>query len=243
MKEQLNLLLNLQMIDSDIDRLKQNYASLDPGRAESQVYAAAKSAHEQAKSALTKTRTDVADAELEQKSLQAKHEDVEKKLYSGKVTAPKEMMAMQEEIEMFKRQRERLDDRLLELMTAQESQSQAEAQTKKARAAAAAAYKVMQENYKAETEQLQAEAKTLAARRKEAVVLVEATLLTRYTQWRDTKGGVAIAPIVDNNACGGCHMGLPGSLVTRVHEGRDIVTCQNCRRILCEMPETPKADK
>jgi uncharacterized protein len=242
MKEQLSLLLTLQQIDSEIDRLKQNYASLDPGRAEGAAYAAAKSAHEQARDLLAKTRTDIQDAELEQKSLQAKHEDVEKKLYSGKVTAPKEMMAMQEEIEMFKRQRERLDDRLLELMTAQETQAQAEAETKQARTAAATAYKAKQEEYKSEAEGMQAEAKILAAKRKEAVIPIEAALLTRYTQWRDTKGGVVIAPIIDNNACGGCHMGLPGNIILKVHEGRDIVTCQNCRRILCEAPKEQKTE-
>lgn len=231
-KEQLTLLLALQEVDSEIDRLKHNYATLDPGRAEATTYAAAKTAHEQAKQTLAKTKADVLDAELEQKSLQEKRTAVETRLYSGKVTAPKEMVAMQEEIAMFDRQLQTMSDKLLQLMIALETQTETEAATKKERAVAAAAYKARQDEYKTSTEELQAEAKKLVAKRKKAAAAITMpALLTRYTSIRDTKGGVAVAAIVDNNACGGCHMGLPSALVTLVRDGREIYTCQNCRRI------------
>ena len=240
-KEQLTLLLALQEVDSEIDRLKHNYATLDPGRAEATTYAGTKTAHEQAKQTLTKTKTNVQDAELERTSLQDKRKTVETKLYSGTVTAPKEMVAIQEEIAMFDRQLQTLDEKLLQLMTALETQTQAEVATKKARALAAAAYKVKQDEYKATTEGLQAEAKKLVTKRKKAAAaVVNSALLTRYTTMRDTKGGIAIAAIVDNNACGGCHMGLPSALVTLVRDGREIYTCQNCRRILCEAVKIEK---
>ena len=187
MKEQLALLLVLQQIDSEIDRLKQNYSALDPGKAEAPAYGAAKTTHEQAKQTLTKTKTDIQDAELEQQSLQAKRTEVEGKLYSGKVTAPKEMLAMQEEILMFERQRERLEDKLIALMTAQENQIQAEAETKQIRAKAASVYKVKQTEYKAATEALQAEAKILVGRRKAAAAVIPPALLTRYESLRQAK--------------------------------------------------------
>lgn len=240
-KEQLTLLLALQEVDSEIDRLKHNYATLDPGRAEATTYAGTKTAHEQAKQTLTKTKTNVQDAELERKSIQDKRKTVETKLYSGTVTAPKEMVAIQEEIAMFDRQLQTLDEKLIQLMTALEAQTQTEVTTKKARAAAAAAYKAKQDEYKTDTEKLQAEAKKLVTKRKKATAAVTMpTLLARYTTIRDTKGGVAIAAIVDNNACGGCHMGLPSALVTLVRDGREIYTCQNCRRILCEAVKVEK---
>src|SRR5947209_20570505 len=101
MKEKLAALYALQQIDSALDALKRRYAALDPGRVEETAHQSAKGAHDEAASALHATTASLHDTELEQKTVEAKRSEYETKLYSGAVRVPKELSAMQEEIEML----------------------------------------------------------------------------------------------------------------------------------------------
>src|SRR5690348_3402483 len=110
MKEKLAALYTLQQLDSTLDALKKQYAALDAGRAEEAVYREAKAARDEAEAGLHTTTTALRDAELEQKTVEAKRAEYETKLYSGSVRVPKELQAMQEEVEMLGRQRGKLDE-------------------------------------------------------------------------------------------------------------------------------------
>ena len=77
-----------------------------------------------------------------------------------------------------------------------------------------------------------AQARELNRQRAEAASQIEAALLKRYDSLRAAKGGVAIVPIEDKNACGGCKLGLPSSLLERVQSGRSMELCDNCGRLL-----------
>jgi predicted nucleic acid-binding Zn-ribbon protein len=81
---------------------------------------------------------------------------------------------------------------------------------------------------------MRAQALELSKQRAAAAVTVPPDLLKRYDRLRPTKNGVAIVAIVDGNMCGGCNMGLPSSVVTRVREGSAVVLCDNCERLLCD---------
>ncbi|HZP82374.1 MAG TPA: C4-type zinc ribbon domain-containing protein, partial [Chthonomonadaceae bacterium] len=229
---QLLTLYHLQQLDSALMALKKQYNALDPGRAEQRAADAAIKAHQEAEAALHATSAALHDSELEQKSVEAKTADFEKKLYSGTIHVPKELQAMQEEIEMLKRQRGRLDEKILALMDELEAQRAREAETRQARAAAEEALKTKQAAYKQAANTLVAQARELQAQRAEAVKPIPPALLKRYDSLRASKAGVAVAPLEDGNACGGCKLGLPSSLVERVQEGRSLEVCDNCGRIL-----------
>jgi predicted nucleic acid-binding Zn-ribbon protein len=229
---QLLALYHLQQLDSALTALKKQYNALDPGRVEQATADAATKAHQEAEAALHATSAALHDAELEQKSVEAKTADFEKKLYSGTIRVPKELQAMQEEIEMLKRQRGRLDEKILALMDELEAQRAREAETRQARASASEALKTKQAAYKQAANTLVAQARELQAQRAEAVKPVPPALLKRYDSLRASKAGVAVAPLEDGNACGGCKLGLPSSLVVLTQEGKNIVVCDNCGRIL-----------
>ncbi|HLK57438.1 MAG TPA: C4-type zinc ribbon domain-containing protein [Chthonomonadaceae bacterium] len=232
MKEKLAALYTLQQLDSALDALKKQYAALDPGRAEEQMYREAKAAHDESDTDLHETTTALRDAELEQKTVEAKRADFEKKLYGGSIRVPKELQAMQEEVEMLGRQRGKLDEKILTLMDALEGTRAREAETRQTLAGAEETLRAVRAGYKQKAEQMQAQARELAAQRKQALDAVAPDLLRRYESLRAAKGGVAIAPLEDNNACGGCKMGLPSQLVQRVRAGATLEFCDNCGRIL-----------
>ena len=233
-KEELAALYGLQQLDSGIDALKRQFAALDPGRVEQAAYEAAKAAHDAAEKTLHTTQAEQRDAELEQKSVETKRKQYETKLYSGKVTAPKELQAIQDEVDMLARLRGKLDEKLVLLIDQNKAQQAQESETKQALTKTAAAYKAKYTVYKQVAEQTRDQAQLLQQQRAVAAKAIAPTLLKTYEALRAGKHGIAIAAIEDGNACSGCKMGLPSSIVTQVKEGKEIMLCDTCGRMLYE---------
>jgi predicted nucleic acid-binding Zn-ribbon protein len=234
MKEQLAALYALQQQDSLLSALKRQYSLLDAGKAEKAEYDAADAANKEALEALHTVSADLKDAELEQQQVETKRQEYEVKLYSGKVTNHKELQAMQEEVEMLGRQRTKLDDKIITLLDLLETRKTEQAATSKRSKTAKAALKAKLEIHKEAAEVIRREAQQIVDQRISYLAPVPDALIKRYEALRLSKAGVAIVALQDGNACGGCKMALPSSLVTKVHEGSGMETCQNCGRLLCE---------
>lgn len=232
MKEKLAALYALQQQDSAIDILKKQYALLDSGKEEKAAFAAAEKNSKEAEAALHAARAAVTDTELEQKTVEEKRADYETRLYSGKVTNAKELQAMQDEVDMLARNRDRLGDKLKSLLTELEECREREAGAKKALEEMKASLAEKQTAYKVDSEKIVAQARALVAQRAEAAKQIAPPLLKRYEALRTIKAGLAVVPVEDGNACGGCKMGLASSVVRRVQAGDDLEMCENCGRIL-----------
>src|SRR5436309_1932396 len=128
MNQALADLYELQQVDSALDLAKRQFQALDPGRAEQAATETARTLHERMTREHHNTAGDLKDSELELQAVEKKKKDFETKLYSGKVQSPKELQAIQEEIEALGRQRGRLDDRILTLMEQLELRRTEEAQ-------------------------------------------------------------------------------------------------------------------
>ena len=232
MREKLAALLALQQQDSAIDTLKRQYAQLDTGKSEIAAHQAAQAAHKEAGGAVHAARAAAADTELEQKSVEEKRVEYETKLYSGKVTNPKELQAMQDEVDMLTRNRDRLDEKLKSLLEELEECRARQSVAQKAMKEADGKSKAVQAAYKLNSENIVAQARVLVAQRAEAAKQVPPPLISRYETIRKDKGGLAVVPVEDGNSCGGCKMGLSSSTVKRLQAGLDVETCDNCGRIL-----------
>jgi len=233
-KTQLLLLYDLQQLDSALDALKKLYGALDQGKAEQEAHEATKAAHKEADGELKVVQAAIRDAELEQQTIEAKKKEEEAKLYGGQVRAPKELLALQDEVEILDRRRGAFDEKLVILLEGLETRRKRAAQTKQEHSATTAALRAKIAAFNKDTETMRAQALELSKQRAAAAAAVPPELLQRYDRLRPTKNGIAIVAIVDGNTCGGCNMGLPSSVVTRVHEGSAIVLCDNCERLLCD---------
>ncbi|HLK58487.1 MAG TPA: C4-type zinc ribbon domain-containing protein [Chthonomonadaceae bacterium] len=232
MREQMAALYALQQQDSALDLLKKQFAALDSGRAEKPAYEAAQAAHTEIATIVANQTTELRDMELEQKSVETKRADFEKKLYSGKVNNPKELQAMQDEVEMLGRLRARLDDKMLTLMETLKSNQAQEAQAKATLSETRTALKARYAAYEQEATTIKAQAQELYNQRNAAAKEIPPALFKRYEALRAAKNGVAVAALEDSNACSGCKMGLPSQIVRAVHLGTDMQMCQNCGRML-----------
>lgn len=232
MKEKLAALYALQQLDTAIDGVKRELSHLDPGREERAAYEQAKQVVAEIEAKAHSLQADVLDNELEQKSIRSKYTEVEKKLYGGAVRNPKELTAMTEELEMFKRQLMRLDEKLIGLNDMLEAESAREADAKAALKKATRALRIKQDQYKERAEELAGKGRALTAQRKEAAAQTEPALLAKYDKMRASMGGTAVSAIIDSGSCEGCRMKLPSSIIVAVNTQREMVYCDNCHRML-----------
>ncbi len=229
-------LLTLQNHDSAIDRLRHRRATL-PERAQLE-------AHRAAHTELEARRQEVAarrDAELreerrlddEVRALEAKAKAEDTRMYSGTVSSPRELQAMQADIDQLRRQAAEREDEELEVLVRRE---ELDAEVAALEAAQAALVAEMQDLLAAlETQEREIDSELAAedsARAALAPTIPEATLKL-YEQIRTNNRGVGAARLVGMN-CQACHLGLPATEVDRIrHLPEDTMArCEHCGAIL-----------
>ena len=230
--ETLQALYALQQIDTKIQRAKKAQAALDNGQEATAQSEAAQNQAQQQRAALHKISGDLKDTELKLEGVETKRKNYQQKLYQGTVTNAKELTNIEKEIEALGRQRSDLDGKVLELME-QVEQAQAVNTVAEAEAHRAEGHRTdVVASFRSRFEALGLEQTELTRQRQEAAAQVEdKAMLKRYEDIRAKSAGVGIAKI-DGNACGGCHMTLPATLIKAVREGAQAQTCENCGRML-----------
>ena len=229
-------LLRVQEHDTAADQLRHRRRTLP----ELGQLAAVEEELSRLEATLDQARARAAEAERAQRRLEdelslveAKVAELDAKLYSGAVTVPRELQAMQAEGEALRRRRAALEDEVLEAMEVRDPleaevaalerrRGELDGEGSRLRAAVAEAQALIDRDLEAEVD-----ARTTAA----AAVPPDLTAL--YDQLRARLGGVAAAPLV-NGRCGGCHLALPATEVDRLRrEPPDaLVRCDQCSRIL-----------
>lgn len=232
----LSALLEVQDHDTACDQLAHRRATL-PERSALADLDARRRAHAARVAEVAARRADAASREAgldgQVGAMDERVAGLERRLYSGEVTATRDLLAMTEEIEQIKARRAGLDGDVLAVMEESETLDAAsralaaegadlDEQRSALLAAVAAAEAV-----------IDAEVAEIAARRAAAVAGVPAGVLETYEQLRAKLGGVGAARLV-GTSCTGCHLTLPAAEVARVkREPADaVILCDSCGRIL-----------
>jgi hypothetical protein len=166
-------------------------------------------------------------------SLREKQALVDKQLYSGTTNNPRELQALQDDIESIKRRIVKLEDDELEVMEATEPvDAEHRALTSKRNDLGGKA-DALQAELDGAVSEIDAELSEVRAQRDAAGAEVEAELLAEYEGLRKRAGGIAIARLV-GSTCQGCHLGLSAVEVDRIRKLSldDRVTCEECGRLL-----------
>jgi len=169
--------------------------------------------------------------EIAMVNAKAKQED--RRLYSGSVTVPRELSALQDEIASLQRRQRQLEDQELELMEQAEPLDATLAELATSRGALDAdAVSLSAAIAEAETE-IDAELADVVAKRAAAVEAIPPELLKEYEALRGGLGGIGVARLTGNR-CEGCHLTLSAVDVDRIrHEPDDaLVHCTECGRLL-----------
>ena len=234
--EELEKLLLVQEHDTARDRLRHRHASL-PERAELEASTTRMRALE-GEIAAVRTRRDAILADErrlddEARTVGGHADEADKRLYSGTIASPRELQALQADIEMLRKQRSDIEDRELETMEAREAHD-----------AQLATLEVDAEKVGTEIERLEgliAEAETeidaeLAQEDAAWSALVAGlpdALLADYQRRRAQNRGAGAARLV-GTTCGACHLSIPSTEAERIRRaaGAEVAYCDNCGAIL-----------
>ena len=229
-------LLVVQGHDTTIDQLRHRRAALpelaDLARVESDL-----AALEATLAGVTVERDEIARRqkrlEDELAGVEAKVKEAEARLFSGSITAPRELQALQADVESMRRRAGTLEDGVLEAMTEREPLDEQIGQLE-ARRAQLDGDGARLQVARAEAEAaIDAQMATEAAARTQAAAALPADLSRLYEDLRRKLGGVGAARLVQGR-CTGCHLALPATEVDRIRrEPPDtLVRCDQCGRIL-----------
>lgn len=142
-----------------------------------------------------------------------------------------EFQAIGHEIERYENEVRKLEDQELELMIeADKLRAEIEAADKTAQAT--------KESISRQLIDLETKSKALGARQQELETerealasKIDADLLDQFERMFNSKGDAAIVA-VEHGVCTGCHMKVTTATAARVKAGKEIVSCEQCGRIL-----------
>jgi uncharacterized protein len=234
--ESMKRLLDLQRVDTAIDRLTQRKADLPEQRTLDDLAAEldeARGVHAAKKAELDEVARDQGRLEGEVGMIDDKIKHESNRLYGGDITSPKELANIQAELDSLRRRKNHLEDQDLEVLERREA-------IEKDLAALAERLEDLERRSKEATEardhaavEIENELAQNAASRAEIVPDLSEELLETYEELRPKKGGVAAAAL-QGGVCRGCGVSLsPVALdeIKRLDAG-ELVRCENCRRIL-----------
>jgi predicted nucleic acid-binding Zn-ribbon protein len=232
----LEVLVLVQDQDTILDQLRHRRASL-PVRAELDAALAAVTASRRAAEVLREQSHEVEAEERrlddEAQSLAAKAKEVDAKLYSGTVTSPRELQALQTDLEMLRRHQREIEDRELERMEARERAEEELAQAEAALAARDADVTRLRADLGAAEAELDAEIEREEAVRAQHASGIPPALVADYERRRAKNRGFGIARLV-GDTCQACHLSIPATEVERIRRtgGDPVASCDNCGAIL-----------
>jgi predicted nucleic acid-binding Zn-ribbon protein len=142
-----------------------------------------------------------------------------------------EFRAIGHEIERYENEIRKIEDEELELMVAAD-QIKAELGAEEKQAATVKESIARQtKDIEAKSTTLQSQLEGLTKERAEIAGKIEEDLLSRFERLFKSKGDAVIVAL-EHEVCTGCHMKVTTQTAHRVKAGKEIVSCENCGRIL-----------
>jgi predicted nucleic acid-binding Zn-ribbon protein len=223
-------LYGLQELDLAVAADRAAIADIDSRLDEPEELTEARAAHRSAQEALRGAEHEFKESEFQADELKTKIEPLEKKLYQGTMP-PKELEALQADIDSLKRRRSTLEDAALAAMDALEQAQQQASEAEQHVNQLIEQYGAEQEDMGQRRQEIEAEIARAEQERELAATEIDPSLLKLYETLRTNKGGRAVAKL-EGGACQGCRISLPMNVQQRARAGATVVQCPSCERIL-----------
>jgi predicted nucleic acid-binding Zn-ribbon protein len=227
-------LLDIQEIDTAIDRLMARMAALETGQDAAAALAEANEAERmmgELRLRLDELSRDQMRFEHEIDSMSQKATAEERRMYDGSVANAKELDSIRHEVDNLKKRRTDREDELLALMEIREELEGQERAAGERSEALRARVEEVGSVAADELERLRAELKERSEARAALAEKVDPEFLELYEDLRPQKKGVAAVALIDG-VCQGCHEQLSSVYVDRLKRVEGPKRCEHCRRIL-----------
>jgi predicted nucleic acid-binding Zn-ribbon protein len=236
MTESLDALLALQERDGALDRLLHRHQTLPERDALARAETDAR-ALDQRLATIRAERDGVAREEQklddEARALAEKAVEVEAKMYSGEISSPRELQAMQSDVESLRRHQRGVENRELELMEAREPLDATLSELDEHRLVLEGELERIRRTLAEAEAVILAEMQDERAARDAIAAGIEERLVKEYERCRALAHGVGVARLV-GTTCQGCHLSIPAIEAEQIKKtaGNPLAYCDNCGAIL-----------
>jgi uncharacterized protein len=227
-------LLDIQELDTAIDRLMARRRALESGEEAAAALAEANEAERmmgELRLRLDELSRDQMRFEHEIDSMSQKAAAEERRLYDGSVANARELDSITHEVDNLKKRRSDREDELLALMEVREELEAQERAAVQRSGSLRARVEEVGSLAADEIERLETELKEREEARAALAETVDAEYLELYEELRPQKKGVAAVALIDG-VCQGCHEQLSSVYVDRLKRVEGPKRCEHCRRIL-----------
>jgi len=230
MLPEIEQLLVLQDRDQKIRTLRQELKTAPLQRKELDEKAASGAAR------IERVKQKTREIELEKKKLeieaQTKRDSIARfKTQQFQTRKNEEFQALGNEIKRFESDIEKIEDRELELMEEAEKIKAETAQLEKDFAQEKQQIGKQTGDLESKVKEIESQLQQLETERGGLAEKIDEDLRDQYARLFTHKNGLAIAPL-EHEVCMGCHMKITTQTAVRVRGGKEIVTCEQCGRIL-----------
>ncbi|MGA7870457.1 MAG: C4-type zinc ribbon domain-containing protein [Candidatus Binatus sp.] len=230
MREEINRLMDLQVIDRQLQELEQKLASIagrvDQLREENQNNQAELERLTEQDKEITAARKK-GERELAEGEVRIRN----KRMRLTLVRNDKELQALTHEIESLKESNQRLEGELLASMEGADARTARIKELTEAIAKGRVDLTAAEKEIAAEVEELKGSIGKQRKAREKVAENVDANLLSRYQMIFNRRAGVAVA-LAKGGTCQGCRMRLPPQLYNEIQKHQQIHFCPNCQRVL-----------
>lgn len=227
---QINILIKLQEIDSQIYKLK------DEKEKKPQDFARLEVEFKEKSIGVKKAEEKFTAVQLKKKEkegvLSVKEEQIKKleaQLFQLKTN--KEYSAMHQEINGHKADKSLIEDEILMLMDEIDKAKAEIAKEKEILSQEEIKLEEQGKQVKIQLEEIEKKLQELTAARQQILPQADINLLKKYERILTGKNGLAIVP-VSQGACQGCHMNLPPQVINQIRMKIEFIICENCTRFL-----------
>jgi len=230
MYDQLQLILELQKIDSEIDKLEHQKA-LEPAKLRALETELAK----------FKVKSDSKTKNVEE--LQKQKRDLDRKLiiqqekinkYKSQrlaIKTNKEYTALELEISELELSNSETEEEIIKFMLDIDKSDEELESAKKELKSQENIFQKKKEKILSEVRALTKQIKEWEQKRNGFTVNITPSLMNKYNDWRKRKGSSLVA-VIEGQTCGCCHLTLPAQLINEVRKKKDFYICNSCGRIL-----------
>jgi len=231
MPKRAKMLYALQRVDLQLARKGRRYKTVEANLGESETLRQSRAKLETATQEHHHWKTLSQDRGLEVQSLSNKLSGESERLYSGRITNPKELGDIQHEIEYLKRRQTDLENQQLEAMIALEEATTNLAVANEEFVVAEAVWKSENAELHQEYETLKRELAQLLAQRKQVHQALSERDRNEYSSLQRLRKGLAVV-LVENGRCTTCNVSVPKRDLEHAAQQDEIVHCSGCDRIL-----------
>lgn len=230
LKSQLNSLIQLQTVDSEIYALnKEKNTKPDEIKAIEANYEVKKQSLQNLEKAALDLQKQKKDRELELAGKEEGAQKLQSQLFQLKTN--KEYQTMMQQIADAKADGSVIEEKILQIM---EDMDKAKAEVDKEKQKLQAEEKIAsdkKEKIQGRIKEVDDRLAQLEIQRKQNIPNIDPKVFTRYERILQNRDGLAIVT-VKNNSCLGCNMFVPPQVINMIKMYDNIITCEMCNRIL-----------